>query len=156
MRYRIREGILELCGAVSAWYRGVRSRFRRGSSGRTEVIKGTASRIIVVKSRTRGSSGRRFSFCGTTIFSIAASVRRNCCARRSSRQRAISGPICPKARPAAAQAGCFCSLPQPQRRCLSSSSFSECEVIQTNKFRPGLSPRPGFLILTFILKHVHA
>ena len=54
MRYRIREGILELCGAVSAWYRGVGSRFRQGGSGRTEVIKGTASRIIVVKSPDPG------------------------------------------------------------------------------------------------------
>ena len=50
MRYRIRDGFLELCGAVSAWYRGVCSRFRQSSSGRTEVIKGTASRVIVVKS----------------------------------------------------------------------------------------------------------
>lgn len=54
MRYRIREGFLELCGAVSAWYRGVCSRFRRGRSGRTEVIKGTASRVIVVKSPDPG------------------------------------------------------------------------------------------------------
>ena len=50
MRYRIRDSFLEMCGAVSAWYRGVCSRFRQGSSGRTEVIKGTASRVIVVKS----------------------------------------------------------------------------------------------------------
>ena len=54
MRYRIRDGFLDLCGAVSAWYRGVCSRFRQGGSGRTEVIKGTASRVIVVKSPDPG------------------------------------------------------------------------------------------------------
>lgn len=50
MRYRIRDGVLDICGAVSAWCRGVRGRFRPCFSGRTEVIKGTASRVIVVRS----------------------------------------------------------------------------------------------------------
>ena len=50
MRYRIRDGFLSMYGAVSAWCRGVCSRFRQSGSGRTEVIKGTASRVIVVKS----------------------------------------------------------------------------------------------------------
>ena len=69
MRYRIRDGFLDLCGAVSAWYRGVRSRFRQGSSGRTEVIKGTASRVIVVKSPDPGIFREAFFILRDDYFS---------------------------------------------------------------------------------------
>ena len=69
MRYRIRDGFLELCGAVSAWYRGMCSRFRQGSSGRTEVIKGTASRVIVVKSPDPGIFREAFFILRDDYFS---------------------------------------------------------------------------------------
>ena len=69
MRYRIRDGFLELCGAVSAWYRGVCGRFRQGRSGRTEVIKGTASRVIVVKSPDPGIFREAFFILRDDYFS---------------------------------------------------------------------------------------
>ena len=69
MRYRIRDGFLDLCGAVSAWYRGVCSRFRQGPSGRTEVIKGTASRVIVVKSPDPGIFREAFFILRDDYFS---------------------------------------------------------------------------------------
>lgn len=69
MRYRIRDGFLELCSAVSAWYRGVCGRFRQGSSGRTEVIKGTASRVIVVKSPDPGIFREAFFILRDDYFS---------------------------------------------------------------------------------------
>ena len=69
MRYRIRDGFLELCSAVSAWYRGVCGWFRQGSSGRTEVIKGTASRVIVVRSPDPGIFGEAFFILRDDYFS---------------------------------------------------------------------------------------
>ena len=69
MRYRIRDGFLDLCGAVSAWYRGVCSRFRQRGSGRTEVIKGTASRVIVVKSPDPGIFREAFFILRDDYFS---------------------------------------------------------------------------------------
>ncbi len=69
MRYRIRDSFLGMYSAVSAWYRDVCSRFRQGSSCRTEVIKGTASRVIVIKSPDPGIFREAFFILRDDYFS---------------------------------------------------------------------------------------